>query len=515
MTDSRISLMRLMAHDVRLSLRLFSRKRMGPHTPSDRGFVLGVSLAVGAFLCLIAFGLAEVIAQYDVKTAPQSQIMLTGVSLILFLMMLAQALNRASQVFFTRGDFWLLLSAPIEVRKVLTMRALAMIIPVLGFWGVFLWPLSLMLMLIDGAHWGMIMPLIVAMALCAVAFAFILLSLLFLILGPQRTRMGAQILSVVMTIIAFLSLQYKTILPQHSADYVSDVLVGLSRAQQLNGEGLMWLPAHILLGDIRACAELLLVTILFFGVVMSVFGQGLARHVLQAINVASRAPAAPMIAQKPKPFRGGIILSLVLKEWRLIMRDPWLLGHILVQIIYVTPVGLMLWKSFFLGAESSAAASIAGLVPVLTIIAGLAWITLSGEDAPHFIMTAPVSARMVRSAKLISAFAPVVVCVMPFCIAIAFISLSLAGLTFIGSLCAAVLCVLINLWAQRPSPRRSFGYRHHGSIIANISETTVNYCTYFCVVAIIWRSIWGLVPLLIGMGAVVMVYRWARKIHKI
>ena len=78
------------------------------------------------------------------------------------------------------------------------------------------------------------------------------------------------------------------------------------------------------------------------------------------------------------------------KEFLLLRRDPWLVSQTLMQLLYLVPPGLMLWRSF---ADRSTAMVL--IAPVLVMAAGqlaggLAWLTISGEDAADLVATAPL-----------------------------------------------------------------------------------------------------------------------------
>lgn len=85
------------------------------------------------------------------------------------------------------------------------------------------------------------------------------------------------------------------------------------------------------------------------------------------------------------------------KEWVLLFRDPWLASQTLMQLLYLIPAALLLWRFY---GDSRGALIV--LAPVLTMAAGqlgggLAWLAVSGEDAPDLIATAPISPRRHRS----------------------------------------------------------------------------------------------------------------------
>src|SRR5262249_3782051 len=88
------------------------------------------------------------------------------------------------------------------------------------------------------------------------------------------------------------------------------------------------------------------------------------------------------------------------KEWVLLRRDPWLVSQTLMQLLYLLRPAVRLWKSFGSGADA-----LVLLVPVLVMGAGqlaggLAWLAISGEDAPDLVATAPVAPRDIIRAKI-------------------------------------------------------------------------------------------------------------------
>src|SRR5204863_3514179 len=88
------------------------------------------------------------------------------------------------------------------------------------------------------------------------------------------------------------------------------------------------------------------------------------------------------------------------KEWTLLARDPWLVSQTLMQMLYLLPPALLLWRSY--GEETGA---LVVAVPVLVMAAGqlaggLAWLAISGEDAPDLVATAPIRRGLVVRAKI-------------------------------------------------------------------------------------------------------------------
>ena len=137
--------------------------------------------------------------------------------------------------------------------------------------------------------------------------------------------------------------------------------------------------------------------LVLLGVVMAVFSPRFADTVVSVAATARSVRRGP----RATAFRGGSRQqALRTKEFLLLRRDPWLLSQSLMQLLYLVPPALMLWRSF---SESSAA--IVLITPVIVMAAGqlaggLAWLTISGEDAADLVATAPLPPSRVIRAKI-------------------------------------------------------------------------------------------------------------------
>src|SRR5262249_7028249 len=115
--------------------------------------------------------------------------------------------------------------------------------------------------------------------------------------------------------------------------------------------------------------------------------------------------------------------ALRLKEWLLLTRDPWLVSQSLMQILYLVPPAVLLWRGW--GDNANV---VVVLVPVLVMAAGqlagaLAWLAISGEDAPELVATAPISTTQIVRAKVEAVMGSIALVFLPFVAAIALMSL--------------------------------------------------------------------------------------------
>jgi len=191
-------------------------------------------------------------------------------------------------------------------------------------------------------------------------------------------------------------------------------------------------------------------------------------------DVAVRAStnAAPNDQRSPaRAFRAGSQRqALRRKEFVLLRRDPWLVSQSLMQLLYLVPPAVMLWRSF---ADSTLA--IVLITPVVVMAAGqlaggLAWLTISGEDAADLVTSAPLSpSRMIRT-KIEVVLIAIGLMFAPLIFALLFASLPQAVVTALGVIVAAASATAIQLWFRVQARRSQFRRRQTSSRLATFAE---------------------------------------------
>ena len=172
--------------------------------------------------------------------------------------------------------------------------------------------------------------------------------------------------------------------------------------------------------------------------------------------------------------RASQALALRRKEWTLLRRDPWLASQTLMQLLYLVPPAVLLWRSF--AAQTDAAAL---LVPVLVMAAGqlaggLAWLAISGEDAPELIASAPVRASGITRARIEAVMGAVAAVFAPFGVALAFMAPTAAAIAALGIAVAAASATAIQLWFRSQAKRSHFRRRQTSSRVATFAEALVS-----------------------------------------
>ncbi len=158
------------------------------------------------------------------------------------------------------------------------------------------------------------------------------------------------------------------------------------------------------------------------------------------------------------------------KEWVLILRDPWLISQTAMQLMYLLPPALLLWHKY--GNDASVLALV---IPVLVMASGqlaggLAWLAISGEDAPDLVATAPIPAATLTRAKVEAVMGATLLVVAPFVVVFAFSSPIHAVILAGGVSLAAGCSTMIQLWFKAQAKRAQFHRRQTSSRIATFAE---------------------------------------------
>ena len=232
-------------------------------------------------------------------------------------------------------------------------------------------------------------------------------------------------------------------------------------------DSLLWWPARAALGDGEALLLLLSGSLTLLGVVMAIFSP---RFADTAVNVAASSKSARQ-GLYTRAFRNGSRQqALRRKEFVLLKRDPWLLSQSLMQLLYLVPPALLLWRSF-----SDQSAALVLITPVIVMAAGqlaggLAWLTISGEDAADLIATAPMPASSVTRAKIEVVLIAISAIFAPLVAALAFASPLQAAVTAAGVIVATTSATAIQLWFRVQAKRSQFRRRQTSSRLATFAE---------------------------------------------
>jgi ABC-2 type transport system permease protein len=382
--------------------------------------------------------------------------------------MLSQAMESVTRAFYSRSDLELILASPARVERLFAVRIAAMALSVGAMSLLFAGPFIDVMALRAGPRWLGAYGVIGAVALTATALAVMLTLALFRTIGARRTRLMAQIVAAVIGAGFVIGLQVAAMFSTGSLSRFAVLRTSFVLAHAPAPASVIWWPARAALGDGFCLAGVLLASSALFLAVTAWAAPRFAGCVLAAGSIA-RANASRRVSQRT--FRAGSAAeALRRKEWLLLVRDPWLVSQSLMQILYLVPPALLLWRSFTFGGHAAVIA-----VPVLIMAAGqlaggLAWLTISGEDAPDLVLSAPVTQRRLLRAKIEAVMGAIALVFAPFTLALAFVSPSGSLVAACGIGLAAWSSILIQLWFRSQAKRSQFRRRHTSSRLATFAE---------------------------------------------
>lgn len=455
------------AHELRLAWRDW----MSMMTAGNRRREVIALVAVGAFVAglhLLAYFLLRDVLAGGVKPEPGTFVLITGMVLLGFSLMLSQAIESVTRAFYSRSDLDLILSSPAPSRRLFTVRITAIVLTTAALAVMMTFPFAVVAFWLDGARWLAVFPVIIALAAFATALAVLITITLFKAIGARRTRLIAQIVAAVVGATFLIGTQVAAILAFGEMSRIAlfsstDVIASAPHVHSW-----LWVPARAVMGDPIALMVLVAVCAAAFAAVVAVSAGRFGTYVLLAASVAEAGQTGPAKVTGLKCSTPQSALRA--KEFRLLKRDPWLVSQSLMQILYLIPPAVLLWQNF--GDKTGA---LAILAPVLVmavgqLAGGLAWLAISGEDAPDLVATAPIHTRTVTIAKIQSVMIVIAACAAPLVVAMAFSDLWVALVTAVAVLVSATASLMIQLWFRVTASRRMFRRRQTASRTSTIAE---------------------------------------------
>ena len=311
----------------------------------------------------------------------------------------------------------------------------------------------------------MIYPVEIALALLGTAAGFLIAIGLFHAAGPRRARQISQVLAAGIAGAFILGVQIAAILPAATRDWlIATAHQARAGVSSLGGPALDWMAGALMQGDAAAIATFLALSAAVFAAAVIALSGAFS----QASQLAAGAAGSAQVTAS-RPYREGVAPSLRRKEWRLLLRDPNLFAQLSLQIIYTLPVVVFLLRG---SNDIAPALALAPFIVVLAtqISASLAWLTVSGEDAPELIQSAPVGGFEASLAKLTAIGAPVALILAAPLIALFALSPQAAVYTALCSGLAGCSAALLNFWHPMAGNRRGLLRRHSQSKIVALAE---------------------------------------------
>lgn len=460
----------LLGHELRLAWYGAAVNKGGRRRPGWRSIA---AWAIGSIaLHVLAFAMLRALDRKGMDDALLA-IPISILVVVCATFMLSSSLKACVLALFERGDLDLLLSSPLPSRSIFAVRLLGIAavvaIPYLYLAG----PFANAALVLGHPGW---LGLYVTVGACAtlMACAGMLLTLgLVRVLGARRTRVVAQVVGAIAGALLFLLSQLYNIthnIRRQDGDAGRRVFDMLAHQHVFGPDSALWLPGRAVLGAPLPLLGAALLAALAFALTAGRTHRFFVHGLQQAAGMG-RARARPAGAPRFR-FRGSLFDTVVVKEWRLIARDPHLIAQVLLQLIYLVPLLVLIVRG-----DTAGPALAAGLTLLCSSLTGsLAWIVISAEDAPDLLLCAPAPRRTLQLAKLAAAAMPALLLVaLPLLWLV--VRMPLVGLLVAFTVCAAVLgAALIVLWTGRPAPRSDFKSRGKENFLCTMLELVNSLC---------------------------------------
>lgn len=424
-----------------------------------------------ALLHLIAVPVALALKHFPPMPQEKIALILTMVGGFVLLLMISRGLILAVQALYARGDMDLMLSSPLAPRSIIGVRTGVIAASVTLEFAVLIWPFTNVFVLFGMLDWAKAYILLPALGCLATSISLGLALVLFHLVGARRTRVIAQVMSALIASGFMIVAQLPNFLAKSAGR--APAFGARAHAMQLASVDPMFLQPGIAVmnGFMPTLAFALACAAIFALTSRQLAGSFMRASVASASIGAgggagkrSRRPGAAL------HFHGGTRVVVILKEIRLIARDPWLLTQLLQQSIFVLPLGVVLWRESGNGLPLvwGAAILLAGFTA-----SALAWITIAAEDVPDLLAAAPMAAGEMVMIKLQAALLPVLpIVVLPLLVlwrSHGWLGFSIATC----SLGSAVSCAALHLRDRPTGNRRDFRRRGKGHMGRGFIELAV------------------------------------------
>jgi ABC-2 type transport system permease protein len=487
----------LSRHELRLGWRDWTSLITAGGRTRTRNAVIAL-IVFAAAMHGFAYWIVAGYADASLMSEPTTLVAITTTLLLSWSLLLSQAMESVTRAFYARADLDLILTSPVSSRKVFAVRMGRIAVAAVAIAVLLAAPFIDILVVRGGAHWFAAYGVVAAMGAVATAVALALTIALFRLVGPKRTRLIAQIVAAIIGAAFVIGLQLMAIFSGGTLTRAAALQSEWMLAHIPNADSAFWWPARATLGDGVALAAIVLFSMALLGGAIALFSGRFGDHAMAAAGVGSarvRQRRGSLAFRLRSPQR-----ELRQKEWTLLLRDPWLISQTLMQILYLLPPAILLWLTFRNGRDDYIV-----LIPVVVMAAGqlsggLAWLSISGEDAPDLVATAPVKASRVMAAKIEAVIGMIALIFAPIVAVLAFDSTFAAFVAALGILASAGGATMIQLCFRVQARRSQFRRRQTSSRIATFAEAFSSIAwaaTAAMAAALTW---FALVPALIALA---------------
>ena len=165
----------------------------------------------GGLMHLLSYSMIGRYAGARIGPDKPTLVIVTAILLLSWSLLLSQAMELVTRVFYSRSDLELILTSPTSPRKIFSVRIGRIAVEVALLAMLLAAPSIDVLAVLGGARWLVAYGVVAAMGAMATAVAVALTLALFRTIGPKHTRLIAQIVAAVIGAAFVLGLQIAAI----------------------------------------------------------------------------------------------------------------------------------------------------------------------------------------------------------------------------------------------------------------------------------------------------------------
>lgn len=413
----------------------------------------------------------------------------------ILVMSFATSLSFTAASVVDRRDIDLLLSSPLPMRRLLTVRLTATALRSVALWLLMFGPSFLTIAFMAGPRWLCGLLLIVIAGAIGTALSSWVVIGLFRVLGPRQVKS----VTTVITTLSGLSMGLFSALFNARLGAATRTHMGAGLFDHAAGlpffapDAIGSLPARILYGEPGAALLLGVVALAFFLITVRLLAPAFAKISIQGDQQRHRSAGnAPL-----KGFGGNLFRQCLIKDYRLLLRNHALLLQILARTIAFIP---MLSINLAKGGGLDLPTLAGGVTLVLSQAGGaLVWAFIAAETLPDLLASSPHPAGLFRKSRLTAGMLPAMALVFVAAALMAPRS-GLAGLSVLVMGSAACACsAAINSLAKAVPGKRGVP---RASMPAQFTDMASGGAWAVAAWLLAKGSIWTPLPVWLGLSAV-------------
>jgi ABC-2 type transport system permease protein len=500
----------LMRHHIRTRLR--GKPAQNPILTVARNLVM---LAMLVFGCVTLGGsIANALAVLDGNYDYQPYVLKAGIILTAFVIsLLGSSIMSAYSMFTDRDDLDLLLASPLPPQRILLSRLLQSAYG--AFFSSFLMgtlAFGYSIVTVD-VRFALIYPVLMSFMLIDLAISFAIARCLLIWFGLRRGRTIAMVIGFIILICGVMSFQINSMIGTRTGDALLAEFFGPTFTAQFTA--FLTPIGQLAFGQIPQTLFLVVCAVTTF------FGVGAFFWNLFAGDTAFMAGQAQHVARTGRVtklrFGKGLVFTTIVKEWRSMLRDPFVLVQVATPLISLIPMSIAVWslQRTETRFDPSFLNAIIGFLVVQFgggIAGTLAWTAASIEEAGDLLLSSPADGKKLFWSKALATAIPsfAFLALAMICVAMNNPVSGLLGL-IIGAI--GLACVgAVEFLRPRPARRAKMTQRQDRSIVSIIMGMVFSLIwAVATAMAIKGLGLWTLIPISIGTAAMAFVWATAPK----